>query len=121
MYPKIFYKCIRKNEQIRKEFLNKIFDYGKLPKNWKVACVIPILKEGKDPMSPDSYRPIALTSCVCKLLERILNKRLMWYLVKNNLIDKAQTGFQKGKSAMDNLTALETEIHNALVKKQYLL
>ena len=103
------------------EFLNKVLDCGKLPTNWKIACVIPILKEGKDPMSPDSYRPIALTSCVCKLLERILNKRLMWFLVKNNLIDKAQTGFQKGKSAMDNLTALETEIHNAFVKKQYLL
>ena len=103
------------------DLFNKIFDTGKLPQNWKLAHVIPILKEGKCKFSPDSYRPIALTSCICKLMERILNKRLMWYLVKNKLIHKAQCGFQKGKSTLDNLAALETEIHNAFVKKQLLL
>ena len=103
------------------EFINKIFDAGKLPKKWKVAYVIPILKEGKNPLSPDSYRPIALTSCICKLLEKILNKRLMWYLIKNNLIDRVQCGFQKLKSTLDNLAGLEKEIHNAFVKKQFLL
>ena len=99
------------------EFLNLIFDSGELPKKWKLAYIIPILKEGKNPLSPDSYRPIALTSCICKLLERILNRRLVWFLMKNNLIDKSQTGYQKGKCTLDNLTELETEIHNAFVKK----
>ena len=103
------------------EFLNLIFDSGELPKKWKLAYIIPILKEGKNPLSPDSYRPIALTSCICKLLERILNRRLVWFLMKNNLIDKSQTGYQKGKCTLDNLTELETEIHNAFVKKQYLI
>ena len=103
------------------EFLNKIFDRGKLPKKWKRAYVIPILKVGSDPTSPDSYRPIALTSCVCKLLERILNKRLMWFLIKNNLIDKNQTGFQVLKSTLDNLAAMEKEIHDAIARKQFLI
>lgn len=103
------------------QFMNKIFETGNLPENWKMAHVIPILKEGKDPFSPDSYRPIALTSCICKLLERILNRRLMWYLIKNNLIDKNQCGFQKLKRTLDNLAALEAEIHNAFVEKHFLL
>ena len=103
------------------EFLNKIFDRGKLPKNWKRAYVIPILKVGNDPTSPDSYRPIALTSCICKLLERILNKRLMWVLIKNDLIDKSQTGFQILKGTLDNLAAMEKEIHDAFARKQFLI
>ena len=36
------------------EILNKILSTGKLPKSWKTAYVIPILKEGKDPLKPDS-------------------------------------------------------------------
>lgn len=103
------------------EVLNMVFDSGRLPKHWKLAHVIPILKEGKSDLSPDSYRPIALTSCLCKLLEKILNVRLMRFLVMNNLIDKSQSGFQKLKSTLDNLAALETEIHDAFIKKQYLL
>ena len=103
------------------EFLNKIFEHGELPKKWKLAYVIPILKEGKNPTSPDSYRPIALTSCICKLLERIMNRRLVWFLMKHNLLDMSQTAFQKLKCTLDNLTALETEIHNAFIRKQYLI
>ena len=108
-------------KQFLLEFLNKIFDRGKLPKNWKRAYVIPIFKVGNDPTSPDSYRPIALTSCICKLLERILNKRLMWFLIKNNLIDRNQTGFQILKSTLDNLAAMEKEIHDAIARKQFLI
>ena len=103
------------------DLLNEIFVSGELPSDWKMAYIIPILKAGKNPFSPDSYRPIALTSCICKLLERILNRRLMWFLESNNLIDKSQSGFRRGRSTLDNLVALETEIHDAFVKKQYLL
>ncbi|GFU51046.1 reverse transcriptase domain-containing protein [Trichonephila clavipes] len=41
------------------------------PTQWQEAKVIPILKPGKDPKNPLSYRPIALTSCLCKTLERM--------------------------------------------------
>lgn len=103
------------------EILNKIFQTGKLPKAWKVANVIPIHKEGKDPLKSDSYRPIALTSCVCKLFERILNRRLVRFLMTKKLITEAQSGFIKGKSPIDNLISLETEIHEIFLKNQYLM
>ena len=48
----------------------------------------PIPKPGKDHAEPTNYRPIALTSWLCKTLERMINKRLVWYLESNNLITK---------------------------------
>ncbi|GBM81837.1 hypothetical protein AVEN_91581-1 [Araneus ventricosus] len=44
---------------------------------WKHAFIIPIPKPGKDPQDPLNYRPMALTSCMCKLYERIVNVRLV--------------------------------------------
>lgn len=103
------------------KILNDIFDTGKLPESWKLAYVIPIPKEGKDPLKQDSYRPIALTSCICKLLERILNRRLMWFLESNNLLHLVQTGFREGMSTIDNLVTLENEIHNVFLRNEFLL
>ena len=103
------------------DLLNKVFDEGKLPDDWKLAYVVPILKEGKDPEETNSYRPIALTSCVCKLLERILNKRLVWFLETKGLLYKGQSGFRRGRSTIDSLVTLETEVHNAMVKNKYLV
>jgi len=46
---------------------NLIWYKGQLPKAWKHAIVLPILKAGKQPNSPSSYRPISLTSALGKL------------------------------------------------------
>ena len=52
---------------------NHFFAEGKLPCEWKIACISPIPK-GKDPKSPLDYRPISLLSVVSKMLERhVLN------------------------------------------------
>ena len=58
---------------------NDIWATGVFPENWRLATIIPIFKPGKDHAEPSNYRPIALTSCLCKTLERMINKRLVWY------------------------------------------
>ena len=73
------------------------------PESWRLATIIPIPKPGKDHAEPTNYRPIALTSCLCKTLERMINKRLVWYLESNNLITKYQSGFRAERSTNDNL------------------
>ena len=55
--------------------MNKMWENSFIPQIWKNTTIIPILKEGKNPLDPSSYRPIALTSNFCKLFETILNKR----------------------------------------------
>lgn len=56
---------------------NEIWETGNFPDSWREfeATVIPIPKPGKDHTNPTNYRPIALTSCLCKTLERMINAR----------------------------------------------
>ena len=64
---------------------------------------------------------IALTSCLCKTLERMINKRLIWYLESNNLLSWYQSVFRAGRSTNDNLVRLETFIRDAFVKKEHIV
>ena len=49
---------------------NKIWLSGDFPFDWRKAIVIPIPKPGKDPTNPTNYRPIVLTSCICKTMNK---------------------------------------------------
>ena len=103
------------------QMLNKVFLKREFPDEWRLAHVIPILKEGKDPLDPASYRPISLTSCLCKLLEKILAKRFLVFLNSCGLLDCAQNGSRQGRDATDSLVALENEIHRAFIKNRLLV
>ena len=81
--------------------------------------MIPIPKPGKDRTDPNNYRPIALTSCLFKIMERLINHLLAWFLQDNKIITKYQCGFQKGKSTTDHLVRLETYIRQGFVKNQH--
>lgn len=65
----LFKKLSNKNLEIFLKILNLLWENNTIPKDWKKDCLIPILKPDKIKFSPDSYRPIALTSCVGKLFE----------------------------------------------------
>ena len=55
------------------DIFNHIWTTGDFPEDWRLATVIPIPKPGKDHAEPTNYRPIALTSCLCKTMERMIN------------------------------------------------
>ena len=96
------------------EIYNSIWATGNISKSWKEGTVIPIPKPDKDHTDPSSYRPIALTSCVCKTMERMINDRLTWFLESNN-ITNFQSGFRHQRSTNDHLVRLETFIREAFI------
>ena len=104
--------------KILKEILNIIWISSDFPPQWRGATVILILKPNKDHTNPLSYRPIALTSCLCKVLERMINKRFIWYLEKYGILDKSQCGFRKYRSTTDHLVSLERYVRDAFARKQ---
>lgn len=97
-------------------WLNHVF-----PDDWRRAILIAVLKPGKDPRLPNNYRPISLTNCLCKILERIINKRLIWTLENQNFFHKYQSGFRKFRSSIDNLLFLEHHIMKTFCEKKYLV
>ena len=56
--------------------VNRSWEEGQLPTNWKTSFVKPILKHNKPKNSIESYRPISLISCMSKIMEKMINTRL---------------------------------------------
>ena len=99
--------------------MNEIWRTGKFPEDWHKAVIFPIPKPGKDKTEATNYRPTALTSCICKTMERMINDRLVWFLESNNLISGNQAGFGKNYSTNDHLVRLESFIRDAFIKKEH--
>ena len=97
--------------------INRTWETGSLPKVWKTATVMPILKKGKPKSKVDSYRPISLTSCICKLAERMINDRLYWWLEKTKKLHPNQAGFRKGRQTIDQLIRFTQDTADAFQKK----
>ena len=76
----------------------KIWSDGYFLPSWRVAIIIPFLKSGKNGHLPQDCHPIALTSCLCKLLERMINNWLMWHLESQSLLSASQYGYRKARS-----------------------
>ena len=66
---------------------------------WKLANVTPLFKKG-DKSIPGNYRPISLTSVVCKLMESILRDKIVEFLEKNNIIRDSQHGLRNRRSCL---------------------
>ncbi|GBM16438.1 putative RNA-directed DNA polymerase from transposon X-element [Araneus ventricosus] len=103
------------------DLYNRIWREHYFPTLWQQAIIIPLLKPGKDPTNPSNYRPIALTSCLCKVFERMINKRLIYYMEAKNHLHSSQSGFRTGRSTIDNLLALETDIRLAFLQRKHLI
>ncbi|GBN82099.1 putative RNA-directed DNA polymerase from transposon X-element [Araneus ventricosus] len=103
------------------KLFNRIWKEKKFPSSWRRAVVIPILKPGKDAKNPNNYRPIALTSVLCKLLERMVNSRLVHVLEKKKCLSPFQSGFRFGRGTIDNILLLENSIREAFVSKKHLV
>ena len=58
----------------------------------------------------DNYRPVSLTSQVCKILESIIRDAVVEHLVKNKLIKSSQHGFLKNRSCLTNLLAFSHKV-----------
>ena len=83
---------------------------GKVVRGWKLANVTPLFKKG-DKSNPGNYRPISLTSVVCKLMESILRDKIVEFLEKNNVIKDSQHGFRNKRSCLTNLLDFLHDIH----------
>ena len=91
----------------------KSLQLSALPDDWKRANVTPVHKSGSL-KSVSNYRPISLTSIVCKILEKILKTAITSHLIGNNLLRNSQHGFMPKKSCLTNLLHCMEEVTTIL-------
>ena len=88
---------------------------GKVPMAWKQANVQPVPKKGSR-ADPSNYRPISVTSILCKSMERVLNGKLLAYLEANDILSDRQYGFRRNRSTGD-LLAYAIHIWSEAIEK----
>lgn len=85
---------------------NLALSNGSFPSAFKQALVIPVHKGGLARDRVNSYRPISILPAMSKVLEKIINNRLIKFLEMNNILSTSQYGFRSGRSTGDAVHAL---------------
>ena len=81
-----------------------LLDTGEIPLILKTANIVPIYKGGSRG-EPKNYRPVALTSHLIKVFERVVRKHIVDYMEENHLFNPGQHGFRNGRSCLSQLIA----------------
>ncbi|XP_065658032.1 uncharacterized protein LOC136082549 [Hydra vulgaris] len=105
VHPLVLNSCAESLSKPLCIIFNRSLELGTLPELWLEANITPLFKKGER-LKTNNYRPISLTSIVCKLMESFVRDTIMKHFIDNNLITKDQHGFIKTKSCITNL--LET-------------
>ena len=86
---------------------------GIFPREWAVGY-INLLPKGGDKRNPSNWRPITQTCIPAKILEKIVQKRLMNYLNDHSILNKNQYGFRSGFSTQKAIFELLCDLHLSL-------
>ena len=97
MHPKILKELANCISRPLCKLFNKSIEEGIVPKDWKKAKITAIFKKGKK-KDPSNYRPVSLTSVICKVLEGLVREHLSEFMKTNKLLSPKQYGFIKGRS-----------------------
>ena len=95
------YKILKEGGVILATHLTKLFSLSllscRIPSVWKIGIVTPIHKKGaKNIVS--NYRPISVTSCCGRVLERIVRNKISMFLSAHHKISPSQHGFTAKRS-----------------------
>ena len=69
---------------------------------WEVANITSIFKGG-DRKDPGNYRPVSLTSVLCKGLGKLIREKILDHICREDLFSQSQHGFRTGRSCLTNL------------------
>ena len=87
VHPLILKTCAESIDKPLKIIFEKSLKDGKIPECWRKANVIPVFKKGCR-SDRKNYRPVSLTSIICKILEGFIRDGMMDFMVANGLLSK---------------------------------
>ena len=100
IHGKILKKCAASLAYPLSCIFKMSYNCGYIPKEWKMANVVPVFKKGKK-STVENYRPISLTCLVMKIFERIVKEELLDHT--SQYLDQRQHGFLSNKSCTTNM------------------
>jgi hypothetical protein len=89
---------------------------GRVPSQWKKAHIVPIFKNGSR-SDAANYRPISLTSVLCKVCEHIIHCAVIRHLTASNILSDAQHGFRQRRSCDTQLILTVEDLARGLDNK----
>ena len=107
--PKLLMETVEQISIPLARVFNLSLKEGVVPFEWKESNIIPLFKKGSRNKS-ENYRPVSLTSVICKLLERLIKDHMVEFLVKHKLLNSSQHGFLKARSCLTNMLCFLEEI-----------
>ena len=98
-----------------RDFISSCLRRLKIPKIWRRALMVMILKPTKPVRDPKSYQPISLLCLPYKILESLIYARVEPLI--DPLLPKEQAGFCRGKSTVDQVVLLTQNIEDSFEAK----
>ena len=98
---------------------NESFLNGICPQVWRQAIIIPLLKAFKSASDLASFRPISLTSCIVKTLERMIAERLYYFTESKGLITPLQAGYRKMRGCEDQIARFVQRIEDGFEEQPF--
>src|SRR6218665_1520442 len=112
--PKFLHEVREEIEELALALIfNKSMQTGDVPQEWRDALIVPWFKKGNR-SDPCNYRPVSLTSVVCKVMERIVKDNIVEHLNEFNVIKVSQHGFTRGRSCLANLIDFFEEVYERI-------
>jgi hypothetical protein len=112
LIPKVLKACHVELAPIITQLFNASIEQETTPTIWKTAIIKPIPKVPRPNQNKD-YRPISITCCLCKILEKLIRT----YIVSHTTLDSYQFAYQAGKSTQDAVLCLLTHISEFIDRK----
>ena len=101
------------------QIYNRSWNEASCPHAWRLATIVPIFRgKWKPTDDPTSYRAVALTSSVAKLMERAVATQLYHVLEAGKKFAPCQAGFRKGRSIEEQLARIAQDAFDWLEDKQ---
>ncbi|CAM5149037.1 unnamed protein product [Natator depressus] len=106
LHPRILKELTHEIANPLAKNVNESVNSGAVPHDWRIANIVPIFKKGKK-RDLGNYRPVSLTSVVCKVLEKNLKEKVVKDIAVNGNWDKIHHGFTKGRSFQTDLISFK--------------
>ena len=100
------------------QIFNQTFLTGNIPLELKMALVTLIYKSNEENKF-ENYRPISVITFFAKILDKIMYKRLINFVEKNNILSEHQNGFRKNRSTELAIIEFIDKITKAIDKGEY--